>query len=308
MLLRPLLPEDRPEFSKMLYQSFNVWYRLHGWPSDYFKCKPEETGIFFDIYSDLTPGCSIAAFDPETGRMMGACFYHPRETHVSLGIMAVHPDYFKRGIGKAFVRHILDFSSKNGYRSLRLVGSAMNIDSFSLYNKAGLVPRAVYHDMILTVPEYGMQESSLDAVYVRDASFDDIPAIGSLEIDVSGIRREIDYRYCIENTRGYLHISVLERSSGRIDGFMASLRHPALNMLGPCVARTEADAAALILREADCFRGRTVLCLIPMDKRKLVEQMYKWGARNCETHLVQVRGEFKPFDGISMPSFLPETG
>jgi hypothetical protein len=35
--------------------------------------------------------------------------------------------------------------------------------------------------------------------------------------------------------------------------------------------------------------------------------MYDWGARNCELHFCQVRGEFKPFQGISMPTFLPET-
>lgn len=33
-----------------------------------------------------------------------------------------------------------------------------------------------------------------------------------------------------------------------------------------------------------------------------------WGARNVETHLFQVRGEFQPFAGVSLPSFLPETG
>jgi hypothetical protein len=36
--------------------------------------------------------------------------------------------------------------------------------------------------------------------------------------------------------------------------------------------------------------------------------MYDWGARNCELHFCQVRGEFQAFRGISMPSFLPETG
>jgi hypothetical protein len=36
--------------------------------------------------------------------------------------------------------------------------------------------------------------------------------------------------------------------------------------------------------------------------------MYDWGARNCELHIYQVRGQFKPFQGISMPTFLPETG
>jgi len=32
------------------------------------------------------------------------------------------------------------------------------------------------------------------------------------------------------------------------------------------------------------------------------------GARNVETHLFQVRGAYKPFTGVAMPSFLPETG
>ena len=40
----------------------------------------------------------------------------------------------------------------------------------------------------------------------------------------------------------------------------------------------------------------------------LVQQMYAWGARNCELHFCQVRGEFQPFRGVSLPSFLPETG
>lgn len=48
--------------------------------------------------------------------------------------------------------------------------------------------------------------------------------------------------------------------------------------------------------------------MIPMDKRELVETLYEWGARNVETHLFQVRGKFQPFNGVNLPSFLPETG
>ena len=51
-----------------------------------------------------------------------------------------------------------------------------------------------------------------------------------------------------------------------------------------------------------------VLMVIPMDKRKLVMQAYAWGAVNVETHLGQVWGQFQPFQGVNMPSFLPETG
>ena len=78
--------------------------------------------------------------------------------------------------------------------------------------------------------------------------------------------------------------------------------------MGPCVARSEETAIALVRRELERFRGSGVLFLVPMEKRKMVEQFYRWGAVNVETHLKQVWGEFQPFRGVNMPGFLPETG
>jgi hypothetical protein len=36
--------------------------------------------------------------------------------------------------------------------------------------------------------------------------------------------------------------------------------------------------------------------------------MYSWGGRNCEIHFAQVRGGFRSFNGIVLPTFMPETG
>lgn len=79
-------------------------------------------------------------------------------------------------------------------------------------------------------------------------------------------------------------------------------------VIGPGVARTEEDAASLIRASLERYRGEAVLSVIPMDCSRLVRQMYDWKARNVETHFFQVHGEFKPFAGVSIPSFLPETG
>ncbi|TAL24786.1 MAG: GNAT family N-acetyltransferase [Nitrospirae bacterium] len=307
-LLRPLLDSDVSEYAEMLYTSFNAWYWKHGWGKDYFGCKPEETAIFFDIYNDLTPGHSIAAFDNNTGRIMGACFYHPREYHVSLGIMSVHPDYWRRGVGKAMVDHILKFTQENNYKACRLVGSAINMNSFSLYNRSGFIPRVVHNDMVINVSSDNPYSHVPGEDRVRDAVIDDIAGMGDLEMEISGIRREIDYRYAIKTPRSVLHASVYENDQQGIGGFMISVKHSALNMMGPCVARTEEIALALIRRELERFRGTWVLFVVPVEKRKIVEQLYKWGAVNVETHLKQVWGEFQPFKGVNMPSFLPETG
>ncbi|MBT3633004.1 MAG: GNAT family N-acetyltransferase [Candidatus Marinimicrobia bacterium] len=309
ILLRPLKDVDVHEHADLLYSSFNSWYWKHGWGKDYFGCSPQETSIFYEIYNDLSPDCSIAAFDNKTGRMMGSCFYHPREHHVSLGIMSVHPNYGGRGIGRQLVNHIIDYTKKHDFKSCRLVSSAINMDSFSLYNRSGFIPRVTYHDMVINVPESGLGDASVKGEdNIREASLADIEKMGELEMEISGIKREIDYRYAIENPRKVLHALIYENNQNGIDGFMISVKHPALNMLGPCVARNEEIAIALIRKEIERFKGTWVLFSIPMDKRKMVEQMYAWKAINVETHLKEVWGEFPGFNGISMPSFLPETG
>jgi hypothetical protein len=191
---------------------------------------------------------------------------------------------------------------------LRLVGSAINMDSFSLYNRSGFVPRGSYHDMIVAVPPTGLAVIYPLREQVRDATLADLDAMAALEMEVSGISRVSDYRYAIENPRGILHAQVFENNDGTLEGFVISIQCPALNMLGPCVARSEKVTLALLLQATERFRGEVPLFVIPMDKRELVETLYAWGARNVETHLFQVRGKFQPFNGVSLPSFLPETG
>src|SRR5690606_37321044 len=98
------------------------------------------TDVFYETYQDLTPDHNVVAVNPDNGRLMGTCFFHPRPRHVSLGIMNVHPNYFGRGVGSALLQHIIRFADERQL-PLRLTQSAINVDSFSLYNKAGFVPR-----------------------------------------------------------------------------------------------------------------------------------------------------------------------
>jgi GNAT superfamily N-acetyltransferase len=239
---------------------------------------------------------------------MGSCFYHPREHHVSLGIMNVHPNYFGRGVGRALVDYIIEYTERGGFRALRLIQSALNLDSFSLYNRAGFVARCAYQDMVIAVPSVGMKASVPGVECVRDAAPGDVEAMAALELEISGIARRQDYRYAMANQLGIWHVAVYESPQGRIDGFLISSGHTAVNIVGPGVARSEREATALVLRGLDRYRGRTPVTLVPVECETLVRQMYKWGARNCELHFGQVRGAFQPFRGVNLPAFLPETG
>lgn len=301
--LRTMTAGDRAEVADLIYISINHWYQVHGAPP-IFQGGPAITDVFFQVYEALDPGCAIVAAHNDTGRLMGSCFYHPRPKHVSLGIMNCHPNYFGMGVGSALLQYIIDFAQREE-KPLRLTQSALNLDSFSLYNKAGFVPRCAFQDMYLAVPDGGLGISPDREI--RVATNDDVAAMSALEFDVSAITREQDYAYCIANDDGFWDVAVAPGEQG-LDGFLISCSHSAMNMLGPCVARDEATAAALLLHALDQQRGRSPVFLVPVECDWLVKQAYSWGARNCELHFCQVLGDFKPFQGVSMPTFLPETG
>ena len=76
--LRPMTPGNRSEVVDLICVSTNYWYRIHG-GADVFPAGPAATEVFFDVYQALDPGCGVVAEHPQTGRLMGSCFVHPRK-------------------------------------------------------------------------------------------------------------------------------------------------------------------------------------------------------------------------------------
>ncbi|WAC19797.1 CHC2 zinc finger domain-containing protein [Luteolibacter sp. SL250] len=302
--IRPLRPDEWDEVAALIHHSTNSWYRIN-LNREIFGPDPLACRVFPEIYEALDPGCCLVAEDA-TGKLVGSCFYHPRETHWSLGIMNAIPE--SRGAANALLREITRLADDAGL-PLRLVSSACNLDSFSLYSKAGFVPVRIYQDMILSVPETGMDPASAPALIssVRPATMDDLPAIVALEEEISGIRREKDHRFFIENGQGVWTTLVIDGADG-LDGFLTSIAHPGSRMLGPGVSRDTATALALLWSQLDrTHRGSTPVWLAPADATELVHTCYGWGAKNCELHLAQTRGGSQRHSGFIFPTFMPET-
>jgi len=304
--LRPMQKADRGGLAELIYLSTNTWYEAHGRPR-VFSGGVATADLFFSVYDSLDPGCGVVAVSAYSGRLVGSCFHHPRPTHVSLGIMNVHPNYFGHGVARDLLQYIVDYAQRR-QMPLRLVSSAMKLDSFLLYSRAGFVPQTIFQDLVLSVPEEGLPYRAPGDERVRPAKADDVPAMDRLETELVGISRQQDYRYFLENRDGLWHVSVSPDDRGGLDGSWASLNHPGFTMLGPGLARTPEQAATLLLTELNHCCGRTVLFLAPAQCTPLVQQMYRWGAGNCELHFGQVRGPCRPVQGVSMPTFLPESG
>jgi GNAT superfamily N-acetyltransferase len=289
----------------LIHDSTNAWYQSQG-RSKIFTAGPTSTRLFCEVYEALDPGCCLLAVDRRGGALAGSCFYHPRPTHISLGIMNVHPEYFGGGIARLLLRRITDLADERQL-PVRLVSSAVNLDSFSLYNRAGFVPHAVYQDMLLSVPQDGLADGPV-AENTRLAILEDISQMVSLERELVGLDRQRDFQYFIENAMGIWETRVIERSPGQIDGFIVSVRHPGSCMIGPGVMRSEDDAIALVHSATGHHRGGDVVIITPSTATRLVAFLYGLGARNCELHFAQVRGEAQLAAGVVIPTFMPETG
>ena len=306
--IRAMRSEDRWEMAELICMSTNFWYQTHGYPM-VFASGPQSTIFHFDTYATLEGSSGIVAVDAESGHIIGSSFQHVRRTHVSLGIMNVHPNHTRRGVAGALLRVIVEAAEIAG-KPVRLLSSAMNLDSYSLYNRAGFVTCGVYQDMALRVPLEGFREQLAASARVRSAVLGDLDAILELEREAAGIERPGDYRHFLQNVDGNWHVSVCEGVPGQrgLDGVLVSCLHPACNMIGPGAMRSGEAAIALLQAELNVNAGRTPVFLMPVTEFGMVKQAYAWGAHNCEIHFAQARGGVRaPQKGIIMPSLLPSS-
>jgi GNAT superfamily N-acetyltransferase len=267
--IRTLQTTEWDQLAHLIFNSTNTWYQKNLNRQCFGGSDPLICRIFPEVYETLDPGCClIAEID---GVLAGSCFYHPRETHFSVGIMNADPAFAGRGVARTLLQEII---KRAGEKPVRLVSSAT---------------------VLPPVPSN-----------VRAAKLADLPAILALEDQVSEISREKDWRYFLSDNTSTWRGLVFE-TDGELTGFLFSINHPGSRMLGPGVMLDQKAAFALIIAQLCNFGHETPLFLVPASETELIQNLYKLGARNCEIHLSQVLGEAKAPRGVTMPTFMPET-
>jgi GNAT superfamily N-acetyltransferase len=304
--LRPMKTDEWDQVAELIHESTNSWYVASG-KNPIFTGPTSDARLFCEVYEALDPGCCLLAVCPESGKLAGSCFYHPRSTHVSLGIMNVHSNFFGKGIAGSLLSWIITFAKERNL-PVRLVSSAHNLDSFSLYTKRGFVPFLSFQDLFLEVPEDGLNLDLPGSDGIREAEPGDVADMVELERELVGIERTKDFSHFIENANGIWKTVTYRDGDGSLLGFLSSVNHPGSRMIGPGVARSEEVTTALLAAQLDYFRGLCPVFLLPVDAAHAVRTAYSWGARNCEIHFAQCLGERQSTKGVILPTFMPETG
>lgn len=304
-------PDQWLEIAHLIYHSTNAWYEKNrGFKA--FSAEPDCGLLFPRTYAALDGlENTIIAWDSDENRIVGSCFVHPRKTHISLGILNVHPDAFGKHIAPKIMTHIAAMAQAAD-KPLRLVSSAMNLDSFSVYSRLGFIPYEIYQDLM--IPNFEPDAIRLSPEVqvlvgrVREAVPEDVPGIVALERSQTGLEHERDYTYFIQNADGIWKTWVLEDSDGKIGAVLGSVFDPGSCMLGPGVMQTENQMLALIFTALSARKkqGATPIFLVPSKCSEAIRTLYSWGARNTEIHVGQCLGGCDAPRGIVMPTFMPE--
>ncbi len=304
MKISRLQPHQWDEAAVLIHAALSDYY-VRNLNDPKFGTDPAPFRVFPEIYESLDPGCCLTAEEADSGRLLGVLFFHPRPTHTGIGIVATLPQSGGAGVAKALVAEAL----RTARTPCRLVSSALNLASFSLYTKAGFVPHMTFQDLVLAVPADGLPRPEQPySGTIRPAQLADVPELSALEFRLNGLQREHDYAHFLANPNQGWQLMLAEQA-GRITGFLGAIIHPSLAMLGPGCAEDSEAMAGLIHAQLDThFRGLTALWLVPVDQPMLVRQAYGWKARNTELHLASTTKLGQAFQGVTLPSFLPESG
>jgi len=299
-----LQPEQFDEAAELIHSSTNAWY-LKNTGRVAFSCEPTACRLFPDTYDALDSGQCICVTDDTTGKLIGTCYLHPRETHIGVGIVNTAPDVAAAGVASLMIREACRIADAQGL-PLRLVSSASNMDSYSLYHRQGFVARQVFQDMLLPVPQdaspltYGIDTST-----VRSGTPADVDAIATLEKQLTGSYRPRDWEHFI--ITNHFHVLVDVAPDGSIIGALNVTNHAANCTLGPAHSQSEASICRLLAAALPLVAGRTALVLVSPASTEVTALLYAWKARNADIHLLQVRGAYTAPTGVQLMTFLPES-
>ena len=306
LVLGRLGPEGRDEGARLIHAALRAWYGQHLNQPERFGAAWEPFRIFPEEYAALDPGGALTARDARTGQLVGLCFYHPRPSHFSVGIVATAPEAGGRGVARAMVEAVLALADAADL-PVRLVSSLMNLDSFSLYTRLGFVPGAIFQD--LQFPEgAGLPPAAVGEGSLRAAEAGDLEELAALERELTGLERGQDLAFLLGNASGCWGCLVLRAPGGELVGYLGCFQSGETRRLGPGLMRDEGAALALLGAQLSAPGWGRAVFLVPSRSAGLVAALYGAGARNVELHVAQVRGRGREVGGVVIPTFLPESG
>ncbi|MGB8879880.1 MAG: GNAT family N-acetyltransferase [Solirubrobacteraceae bacterium] len=217
---------------------------------------------------------------------MGSNFLDERSTIVGVGPITVDPEVQDSGIGRALMDAVLERSGERRVPGVRLLQSAYNNGSMSLYAKLGFDVRAPF-----AVIQGGPLGLEICGCTVRPASQADAEVCNAVCARVHGHDRAGELLDAL--TQGTA--SVVERA-GRVTGYTTGV-----GFFGHSAAETDEDVEALIAA-AERFDGPGFL--VPMRNTELLRWCLGRRLRVAYTMNLMTMGLYQEPRGAFLASVL----
>ncbi len=237
--LRAGTPQDAEAAGRICHQAFTAVATAHGYPSDF---PASEIGIGLMTMLLSHPGFYSVVAERD-GAMVGSNFLDERSSIAGVGPITVDPTVQEVGIGRLLMQHVLDRAAERRFAGVRLLQSAYNTRSLSLYARLGFQVRDVVACM--QGPPIG---AAIAGYHVRPATEADLAACNAVCFHVHGHDRAGELRDAI--TQGS---AVVVEHDGRITGYAT-----ATAFFGHAVGKTTEDLKAVI-GAAQAFEGPGIL-------------------------------------------------
>ena len=288
--VRAMVEGDIDDAAQILVGAFAQVYRQRGHTPPFPNV--ESAAWLCRSYLDLDgDGCVVA----ETGGVpVGVGFIHLRGLTASIGPVAARPGG-PRGVGRALMDHLTNLS--RNCTSVRLFQDGFNPDSFGLYTQLGFVVRDVA-PYLLAVE---MKPAARALPEIRPGRAEDIESIIELDRRLIGADRTRDIEFLFVTGT----VMVLERRRA-IEGFLFLRALPARAVVGPAVATSEENLAALIDAASLTLPGRSAVMRASAAAPLVLRRTFERGFRVDHLGNLMVAG-VRPVPPAQLYALFPES-
>jgi ribosomal protein S18 acetylase RimI-like enzyme len=290
--IRTMSEDDVPVVAPVIARAFNAVNARYGYPSEF--PEPIISVLMARYYLSQDPeGCLVAERD---GNICGSVFGRRRGDDVSIGPVTVDPASQAIGVGRRMMQALFDVYPEAA--SFRLSQAAFNKESFSLYAKTGF---AAAEEMVRLERPPAPLTPQDDEPLVRAVTAENASLVADLDRRLTDVERGRDMPTHFGMGKVYVYGDDTD-----VQGYLATMPTPGPTFLGPAVAQSEAQLAALIRAALrDVGPGAAGLHL-PARFAPTVAECFRLGFRLFCLETLMVRGEWRMPSAFYIHSMFPE--
>jgi GNAT superfamily N-acetyltransferase len=285
-------PDDIDVVAPVITRAFNAVNARYGYPSEF--PEPSVSTLMSRYYLSQDPeGCIVAEQD---GTICGSVFARRRGDRVSIGPVSVDPASQAIGVGRRMMEALFDLYPDAA--SFRLTQAAFNKESFSLYSKTGFV--AAEPLLRLERPPAPVTPEE-DEPHVRVVTAESAPLLADLDRRLTGAERGRELPTLFGMGKVYVH-----GDDSDIQGYLASMPTPGPTFLGPAVAPSDAQLAALVRAALRDIGPHASGLHLPARFAPTIDECFRLGFRLFCIETFMVRGEWRPPEAFYLHAMFPE--